>query len=146
MTTIVYYNKQISYDSRITAGHIIHDDNCEKRLTHKGVEFFIAGTCGLEAALADAYFSGDFATDSDLEYDNEAIIYDKGNVFIALFDGENINISEQRLENCFAIGSGGCYAVAAIDQGAKTAALAVAGAMKRDTNTGGKIRTFNLKS
>jgi ATP-dependent protease HslVU (ClpYQ) peptidase subunit len=146
MTTIVYYKKQISYDSRVTQGSSIHDDNCEKRLTQSGVEFFIAGTCGLERAFADAYLSGDFATDNAIEYDNEAIIYDKGAIFIALFDGANINISQQRLDNYFAIGSGGCYAVAAIDQGAKTAAGAVAGAMKRDTNTGGRIRTFNLKS
>jgi hypothetical protein len=146
MTTIVYYNNQISYDSRVTGGHIIHDDNCEKRITHKGVEFFIAGACGLDQLFIDAYHKGDWATDSELDYDSQAIVYDKGKIFTVLFDGINILAQDERLGNYFAIGSGACYALAAIDQGAKTAALAVAGAMKRDTRTGGKIRTFNLKS
>jgi hypothetical protein len=145
MTTIVYHKNQISYDSRTTRGNVIHDDNTNKRLTDQGVEFFIAGTCGLERAFADSYQRGIWATDSDIEYDNEAIIYDRGALFLAMFDGENIHIEEQRADNYFAVGSGGCYAIAAIDQGAKTAALAVAASMKRDTCTGGRIRTFNLK-
>jgi len=144
MTTIIHHAGQIAYDSRVTRGSIIHDDNFNKRLTEKGAEFFIAGSTSQSRALADAYHRGNFGTACE-DGMTDAIIWHKKKLFLAYFDGDRIEIDEERLNNTFAIGSGGDLAVMAIKQGAVDAAAAVAAAMKMDTCTGGRIRTFNLK-
>ncbi len=72
-----------------------------------------------------------------------ALIYD-GNLWEASFCPETgfwkapVSPKEPRT-----LGSGGCYALTAMDMGA-TAKEAVKMAMKRDTGTGGRVRTYKL--
>lgn len=144
MTTILHHDGQIAYDSRVTRGNIIHDDDYNKRLSEKGAEFFFAGSTSQARALADAYHRGNFG-EAEESAMTEAIIWHRKKLFLAYFDGDNIELDEERLNNTFAIGSGGALAVMAIKQGASSAAEGVAAAMTMDTCTGGRIRTFNLK-
>ena len=137
MTCIAYKNGVIAYDSQITCGSTITYDDYEKCHEVKGVRFVMCGKTSDYTALQDAYFG----TSVTKEVDASAIVA----------DGEGIWCVGASVEDGFwkrpipasaiyAIGSGADLAITAMDMGA-TAYQAVQMAAKRDTGTGGTIRT-----
>lgn len=147
MTTIAYKDGIIAYDSRSTDSHgIIWDDDENKRITVGEVEFFLCGTVADFPKFIDGYLN-----DNPLSHSIEVcgFIYQNGKLYcssVKQVDGDTnwyIWREEIRLGNAVAYGSGEQFAMAYMDMGF-TAAEAVQGAMKRDTATGGKIRTFIL--
>jgi len=140
MTTIAYKDGVIAYDSRVTAGGQISSDRCNKRRRCGGVNFFICGaTCEAETFIL-AYF-GD---DADRELQMEALVYDKEILYHVSIDDESVWKDVIDLTEPCAIGSGSPYAYTAMDLGL-SAKQSVMMAKKRDSGTGGRIRTYQLK-
>ena len=140
MTTIAYKDGVIAYDSRATRGTTITDDDCEKLETVKGVRFLCTGcTCDFDALIA-AYFG----TSASAPVEASGYAFDGDTLWLIGHDDKTgFWKGKLRLDTCDAIGSGSAFALAAMDMGA-TAALAVEMAKKRDTCTGGRVRTFQL--
>ena len=140
MTTIVYKDGVIAYDSRMTAGSMIYNDKYNKRINQGGVSFFLTGAVADHQTLVDMYLNK--IPVRDLE--SQALVYDKGVVYNIEADEGRFFITPLNKDDMEAIGSGSKYAYTAMDMGA-TAKEAVKMAMKRDTNTGGRIREVKLK-
>ncbi|MBD1602092.1 proteasome subunit beta [Pseudomonas typographi] len=142
MTTIAYKDGVIAYDSRCTRGTTITDDDCEKLETVKGVHFLCTGcTCDF-GALIGAYFGTASAT--PVEASGYAV--DGGTLWLIGYDDKTgfwkNRISPDRAD---AIGNGSPFALTAMDMGA-TAAEAIEMAKRRDTCTGGQVRTLTIKA
>jgi len=138
MTTIAYKDGVIAYDSRITRDTEIVDDDSQKCHEEKGVKFILAGKTSHYARLVSAYFGT--AELRDLQC--SAIVVDADGLWYAGNDAEDgFWKSPIDSDKPYAIGSGGLHALTAMDMGA-TAAEAVEMAKKRDTCTGGLVRTL----
>ena len=144
MTCITYKDGIIAYDSRITEGRTIVDDDCNKRSQVGKLNFFLCGDVAGEEALIRSYVTG-LVTEEDAEKaaNSMAWVVDRGNIYRLLTIGEDLLIEPQRLTNTAALGSGGPYALGAMDSGA-SAKEAVKIASGRDVSTGGKIRAFKV--
>lgn len=141
MTTIVYRDGVIAYDSQVTRGDVITDDAYEKCIELKGIKFFCSGAVSDHQRLIDVYFGAKAEGSIDasaLVVDGESLMH------VAVDDDTGLWKTPIRLDRVYAIGSGTPYAFAAMDMGA-SARKAVEIAAKRDTNTGGTIRTVNIK-
>ena len=141
MTTIAfdYESKKVSYDSRVTQDDKIITDSCVKMYKRDGLVLFAAGEMGQCDAIIDAYILGV----SDAVNSFEAIIIDHGKAYkFAKYDKDSFEKYELKFSH--AIGSGEEHAITAMDLGC-SAKKAVKYAMKRDSCTGGRIRTFSLK-
>jgi ATP-dependent protease HslVU (ClpYQ) peptidase subunit len=142
MTTIAYKDGIIAYDSQITRGDTITYDDYEKCHDVNGVKFFCSGAVPDYPALIEAYFGGKPAGSIDAM----AIVLDGEQLqMIAVDDETGLWKSPIMLDRPYAIGSGSPYAFAAMDMGG-TAYQAVEAAKKRDTSTGGLIRTLTIKA
>jgi ATP-dependent protease HslVU (ClpYQ) peptidase subunit len=142
MTTIAYKDGVIAYDSRETLGSTIMDDDCEKCQTSGGVQFLCTGSTPDYPALIAGYF-GEVVTGS---VEASGLAIDDGVLSLIGHDRKTGFWKDQlRLDNPFAIGSGSHFALTAMDMGA-TAAEAVEMAKKRDTSTGGLVRTLIVAS
>ncbi len=121
-------------------GNTIVDDNYDKHQKSKGVHFFLTGaTCSHKNLIAAYHGEGLESKESAT-----ALVLDKGELYLAIFNkGENISICPEDTNRIMALGSGEDHALTAMDMGA-TAKEAIKWAMKRDTGTGGRIRTFKL--
>jgi len=140
MTTIVYHDGIIAADSRITSGDIITDDNYNKIIRKNGVVFAFSGATTDQYDLINAYFGEPYQDKLQID----AIIVDKGVVYVASTDEENKFWKLDITDKSYCIGAGRRHAWTAIDLGC-SAKEAVAMAMKRDIYTGGKIRTHKVK-
>lgn len=138
MTTIAYCDGVIAYDSRCCKGDMIATDDYDKRYKLKGWNFFLAGTiCDMERFM-EAVVAG---KESDTEWDVEGFAVDpKGKLWDV--GGEGWRVHLQGVSR--ACGSGGNFALAAMDFGC-SAKKAVEYAGTRDSNTGGRVRTYKLK-
>jgi len=138
MTTIAYKDGVIAYDSRCTRGTTITDDDAEKLQTVKGVHFLCTGrTCDFDALIA-AYFGATASAPveaSGYAFDGEALW------LIGHDDKTGFWKNRLRPDTGDAIGCGSAFALTAMDMGT-TAAEAVEMAKKRDTCTGGQVRTL----
>ncbi|MDU9394549.1 MULTISPECIES: proteasome subunit beta [Pseudomonas] len=142
MTTIAYKDGIIAYDSQITRGDVITYDDYEKCLERDGVKFICSGAVPDFARLVDAYFGGT----PEGSIDVTAMVLDGEQLMmVAVDDNTGLWKSPIMLDRPYAIGSGTPYAFAAMDMGA-SAEKAVEMAAKRDTSTGGKIRTLRVAS
>nr|DAF79133.1 MAG TPA: Proteasome subunit alpha type-2 [Caudoviricetes sp.] len=140
MTTIAYKDGVIAYDSQVTRGDVITDDAYEKCIEQKGVKFFCAGPVSDHQRLVDVYFGAKPEGNIDaaaLVVDGERMMH------VAVDDVTGLWKTPILLSRIYAIGSGTPYAFAAMDMGA-SAYKAVEIAAKRDTSTGGTIRTVLL--
>ncbi len=139
MTTIAYHKGIIAFDSRITQGFRILTDNENKKYTMGGVHFFLTGQLNDYREFMNSYL-GDLKI---LPNNNAAaLIVDNGKVLRAGANGSQ-SIWVLPVEYSVAIGSGAEHAITAIDMGA-SAKQAVQMAAKRDSSTGGRIRTFRV--
>lgn len=137
MTTIAYKDGVIAYDSQVTRGDIITDDAYEKCIEQKGVKFFCAGPLSDHQRLVDVYFGAKPEGNIDasaLVADGESLLH------VAVDDTTGLWKTPILPARIYAIGSGSPFAFAAMDMGA-SAYKAIEMAAKRDTNTGGTIRT-----
>lgn len=140
MTTIAYKDGVIAYDSRVTRGDLITDDDCDKCIERDGVKFFMSGALCDYDALVGAYFG----TAPSGKVDASAIVVDGGKLLmVAVDDDTGLWKSPIKPDRPYAIGSGTPYAFAAMDMGA-SAEKAVEMAARRDTSTGGTIRTLRI--
>ena len=141
MTTIAYKDGVIAYDSRITRDTEIVYDDFQKCHEEKGVKFIFAGKTSHYPRLVAAYFGATEARDLQCS----AIVVDADGLWYAGNDaGDGFWKSPLIGDKPYAIGSGGLHALTAMDMGA-TAAEAVEMAKKRDTCTGGLVRTLIIK-
>lgn len=145
MTTIaVDKNGLVAYDSRAVCGSTIVEDDCNKKIVRDDVIYFFAGREADEELLIDAVENG-----AQEEYDKGvevvALIVSKGNLYSAgITRHEGFVFQKERIGNPVAIGSGQHHALTAMDLGCD-AKKAVKMAAKRDVNTGGRIRTYQIK-
>lgn len=141
MTTIAYKDGAIAYDSRVTDGGYIADDNFNKRFDVDGVSFFLTGCVTDYVKLIDAYFGGEPRGRMDCK----AFVYDNGDLFeCGVSDPSGLWKYKMRLDNPAAIGSGAQFALAAMFLG-ESASDAVTLASKLDSATGGRIRIFSIQ-
>ncbi|WP_332847557.1 Ntn hydrolase family protein [Pseudomonas lactucae] len=137
MTTIAYKDGVIAYDSQITCGSSITYDDYQKCHEVKGVKFVMCGKTCDYTALQDAYFGATVTK----EVDASAIVADGDSLWcVGASVQDGFWKSPILLDATYAIGSGADHAITAMDMGA-TAHEAVQMAAKRDTGTGGTIRT-----
>jgi len=138
MTTIAYKDGVIAYDSQITCGSTITYDDYQKCHEVKGVKFVMCGKTCDYIALQDAYFGGSVARDLDAS----AIVADGDFLWcVGASVEDGFWKSPIMLGATYAIGSGADHAITAMDMGAN-AYQSVQMAAKRDTGTGGTIRTL----
>lgn len=139
MTTIAYKDGVIAYDSRITNGTRIDYDDYEKCTEENGVQFLLSGSTADFPKLIEAYFGAEHT-----DVDAQAIAVEAGTLWlVAHNDGTGAWKTALLPEAPYALGSGSSHALTAMDMGA-SAYEAVEMAMKRDSCTGGKIRTLTI--
>lgn len=140
MTTVVYSHKEkaIGYDSRASDNGIIITDKFVKLHDSGGVKYFFAGKPA-DLELLVAMYEGGLVSDDIPEL--EAIIIDEGVPYHIYPD--NGAIGKSRLDFDFAIGSGGYWAMSALDFG-KDVRGAVKYAFTRDSFSGGKINVVKI--
>lgn len=141
MTTIAYKDGVIAFDSRATAGDIILDDTYDKSLEYEGARFFLAGAISdfqkfVECFIHDRKPPKDMDVCAFVLYDN--------NLWKASVDNMGLWKHKLDISKAYAIGNGEQFALAAMDLG-KSAKDAISVAKKRDTKTGGQVRTFDIK-
>ena len=138
MTTIVYNHedKEIAYDSRVTKGSYIATDNQNKRISAKGVDFFLSGDNNCILKVVDNW--------PEIK---EGIDCCGFVVISGVVKWLSSGCDWSGLDDCYyseAAGSGEDHAITAIDLGC-SAKKAVEMAAKRDSHTGGTINVFNVK-
>ena len=140
MTTIVYCHKtnQIACDSRSTNGYMIVTDGAMKHIKVNDLEWFISGRAGEAYAFANNFKELDIAMDG---LGNDAIFISKGSAYLASIDEGRFR--SLLLDVNQGIGSGGYFAMAALDFG-KTAKEAVEYAITKDFASGGKVHVFDI--
>lgn len=141
MTTIVYKDGILAYDSRRTAGDVITRDDAQKCEEHDGVKYIL---CASVADYPDfrAAFMG-----KRLEHriDVAGFVLQDGKLWQAGFDpGQGFWRCEVELDVPCAVGTGAPYAIAAMDMGAN-AVRAVEIAKGRDLYTGGPVRKIKVR-
>ena len=140
MTTIAYAEGVIAYDSRMCRGNLIGDDDHDKRITLKDHHFFLAGSVEDIQRFVHEVVDEKFTLVFDccgLMVTPDGTLYAVGSN-----DNEHWRVRWDPAKPV-AYGSGQDFAYSAMDFG-KTAKQAVKYAMTRDSNTGGKVRTFKL--
>ena len=139
MTTIVYKDGVIAWDSRTTGGDTILCDSSNKCHIVGTLTFWCAGTVGDFGDFFRAYL-GDKRIGREVNV--SAFVLDSGKLFVV---GCNDDGSLWRSQVLYprAIGSGTDFALAAMDCGldAKAALKIAAG---RDVNTGGKLHSKKI--
>ena len=138
MTTVVYKDGIIAFDSRVTRGDIIINDNTNKIVKTDSAAFVFAGRMDQSEKLIRLYLGEDL--DVDRHFDTSALVSDKGQIY---YIGANCDDGFFKCEvtNGYSIGSGCPHAYTAMDMGA-TAKEAVKMATKRDIYSGGRVRSF----
>lgn len=140
MTTIAYKDGVIAYDSRQTQGTRIADDDREKLEVVNGVKFVLTGAISDFPSLIDCYFG--IAKSGPI--DAGGLVVDDRSIWVIGHCDESGFWKEAHSHAVpFATGSGAAHAITAMDMGGD-AELAIAMAAKRDTGTGGRVRSFRI--
>lgn len=142
MTTIAYNHRdrEIAVDSRVSLDNMILTDESFKMIERSGVKFFTAG----KSCDYDLMIDGYFGLDIKLIPECSMIAIDNGVVYLVSANNDAV-ICKAKMECNVTLGSGECFALAAMDFG-KTAAEAVEYAKTRDPFTGGKVNVFSVDS
>lgn len=139
MTTIVYKDGVIAWDSRTTAGDTILCDTSNKCHLVGDLIFWCAGTVGDFGDLFRAYTT---TRKASRELVVNAFVLDNGKLFTVGCE-EDGSIWRSEVLYPRALGSGTDFALAAMDCG-KDAKGALRIAVGRDTNTGGKLHSKRI--
>lgn len=140
MTTIVYDHKSktIATDGRTTKDGVVISDDVEKCTTVDDVRFFFAGNVCDE----ELFISGFFGEEIKLVPQCRAMVIQSDKVYICTYNNECI-LEKYELKHNDELGSGGLFALAALDFG-KSAAEAVEYACSKDVYSGGTIRLYRI--
>lgn len=138
MTTIAYKDDIIAYDSQATCADVVTTYSANKHVKRDGVHFFMCGGFADYEGFITAYLAG---KSPGKHIDILCYIVRDGIVYRAGSDKGELWIQKARVTG--SIGSGSHFAFGAMDAGC-SAKEAVKIAVKRDTGTGGRIRTFKL--
>ena len=139
MTTIAYdhSDKQIAVDSRTSSGGLINTDKANKMIKRGNHRYFMCGsTCDFERFVNEAE-----AGEGSIDLESWGFMIKDGKVFKVTQEGKRYLFSPLTYND--ALGSGSKFAIAAMDFG-QSAKQAVQYAVKKDANTGGRIRVFNV--
>ena len=142
MTTIVYdhKNKMIAIDGRQSAGNEIKMDNAIKwRKDGDNIYFLCGHVSDYENFLSHQKKVG---TASDVKIEVGAIRVSNGVAYKCSFDDDEY--WEHKLECSDGLGSGGVYALSALDFGLDVRE-AVEYAKKKDIYSGGKVTVFDVE-
>lgn len=136
MTTILYDhdNNVIAYDSRLTRGSRIASDQHNKLKRNGDLVFIMAGD---EADIIECVKT--YPGSASREIDPIGFVIKEGVVYGLNYEGAEPIEVECTFSESF--GSGGHYAIAALDCG-KSAEEAVEVAIKRDNGSGGIVRKY----
>ena len=141
MTTIVYKDGVIAYDSRITAGDMIVTDNYNKKIISNGRTYFISGAAMDYPVIIRLYEGGDGEVNGTT---TALVVEPNGDLFVAAANKDSkLWVERTKRDEIEALGSGEMYAYTAMDMGAD-AKLAVQMAIKRDMYSGGRVRTYKI--
>lgn len=140
MTTIVYHNGVVAWDSRISdsSGTIVSDSG-QKMIVHGKRRFWCAGTVGDFQEFCELYPK---RKSKRVLACSAFVLEADGSVQLASTEGTEV--WRTPVHDSRAIGSGADHAITAIDCGLSPA-KAVRMAAKRDKSTGGKIRVFRVR-
>ena len=143
MTTIAYSYEMglVAYDSRATGGSYIYTDSMEKSVKVDGITFLLAGQCSDREETIAAYFTEDREIREDIVVNAFAIVHKQKKVYMLTAEDGTMSVTEMDHDTC--AGSGGHYAITALDCGL-TPKEAIKMAAKRDACTGGKIRQVRV--
>lgn len=143
MTTIAYHHGdgEIAVDSRACSGDVISTEKMNKTVKNELGVWFL---CGAVCDIADfVKLRKNEVIDKDLELACSGFRVTNSLVsWVFVDDGV---FCEEPLQYNLGIGSGGHFALAAMDHG-KSAKEAVKYAITRDAKTGGRVRVFKVKS
>lgn len=145
MTTIIYDHKkkQIACDSRIPKESGSYNDGYTKMVWHKSILFILTGsTCDMEY-FRENYEKHKKAELADVDLDCSGFIVRDGLVYSVFVYGGIFN-EDICFCNDFA-GSGGKYAISALDHG-KTIKEAVEYTMTKDCFTGGEVHVYDIET
>lgn len=147
MTTLAYKNGIIAYDSYLTAGETIVDLNYDKHHKFNKYHFFLSGTTWLYPGFIDSFIAGENLVGPEKKGNVSGFVVCPNNFLweAAIGTREMFWFEKVSLKVPRAFGTGDLHALTAMDMGA-SAREAVKMATKRDIYTGGKIRTFNIKT
>lgn len=142
MTTIAYHHGdgEIAIDSRAVSGGTISTEKKNKVVKNNLGTWFL---CGSVCDIADfVKLKKNDILHKDLELTVAGLrITDDVVCWVFINDGI---FCEEIIDYTMAIGSGGDFALAAMDHG-KSAKEAVKYAMTRDVYTGGRVRVFKVR-
>lgn len=142
MTTVAYSHelKQIAVDGRVSAGSLISCDTYDKTRKRDGLIFICAGLVADIDILVESYPYGYEGMD---ELEASALVIDEGKVYQCAVHDKKYFVTP--IDFDITMGSGGDFALAAMDLLGATPKEAVKYAMKRDMATGGKIQVIKVK-
>ena len=145
MTTIVYdhTNKQIAVDGRTTSGGVINTETAEKWVQDGDDFWFICGSVSDEERLIN-HINAIEPEAPKWAIECAALLVRGSTVYLCTVTEEG-EPSVSKIGYSDGIGSGGVFALTALDHG-KSAHEAVAYAATRDTGTGGKIMVMNVET
>jgi ATP-dependent protease HslVU (ClpYQ) peptidase subunit len=142
MTTIAYHHKdkQVAVDSRATGGTRINTNKANKtRKNDNGLWFLTGAVCDIDKFIT---MVKDEKCGDDIIVEVSGFRISDGRVYWCFMaDGF---FCEEYIDYSMAIGSGGDFALAAMDFG-KSAKEAINYAKTRDSATGGRVRVFDVK-
>ena len=141
MTTIAYKDGVFAYDSRITSGSTIVDDEANKMTERDGHVLFCTGATPDIENLIELYCGR--PQDAEDISANALAITNGVIYFVGWNKTDGLWKSVVGAEKIYSIGSGSDHAWTAMDCG-KSAAEAVELAKKRDSGTGGEVRTYRV--
>jgi ATP-dependent protease HslVU (ClpYQ) peptidase subunit len=148
MTTIIYKDGTVAFDSLVTRGNARAgiDSNKARKFKFGTYEFIIgaagiAVTCEKLFAWAETNFDPEKKPQEESLDNLDAFIIDNKNK-LRLMNGNFVSFEIK--SKTFAVGSGSDFALGAMEAGA-SAIEALKVAIKYDTNSGGPIRQLNFK-
>ena len=142
MTTVAYKDGVIAYDGLIVAGGEKVDIEHDKRIRVGNINFFWAGALHQTDFLIESFLNQGYTAPEKIK-DVQAIVWDGHELWQCGFYEDGFIRYRENPKFALAIGSGGQFAVGAMEAGA-SAKKAVEIAAKRDLCTGGRIRTVKI--
>lgn len=148
MTTIVYKDGIIAYDSRLTGDGMIYSDSFDKRIKRENWDFFLSGRVSDFEPFMDAFVANEKLKEHRNIY---AFAVQNGEGFYVDCDesagADGLysirTISLKLLNEGYALGSGYQFATAYLKIG-KSPAEAVELTKLNDSATGGEVRVFSV--
>lgn len=144
MTTILYDHKtkKIAVDGRTRTGNVINTSTEKKWIERDGEFWFFCGSVSDREKFI-AHFKSPSPEKPMFEIAASALVVRDSRVYYCVVEEDGAPCAAE-IEYSDNMGSGGLFALAALDHG-KTAKEAVEYAMTRDSGSGGKVTVFDVE-